>query len=397
MFGRWLRSGAGFTAVVAALVAVACCTTARGEVAAVPATPDPRDFTLRVADLDPGYVIGDDGSCHIDFDIWPTGDRDPIYLINECSVAFRRIWMPHGRVFPEPQSVESYAWVLPTPGDAAAQFRAATKDAHRPGSPQPIADEARLTRRVVRDRVLVVDRNTGKVGYRLGRANATTEIRWRSGRFLARIVLDGDARRVTRSAILRLARKQQARIATPTALTDTDVDDRLVALDDPRFGVPVWWLGSRFEPGGALPAIELQSAAGGGGDFDTGPGWTGELQYGSDPFESEVTVGIWKPQIWRRSVRRRFGRLVWDSRCTISRSFAVEGGRATVYAGYRVRSNTCDGRERDSFMAIVRRKHTILTVNMPLCYTCGTGGGPYASFAGVETVARALRPRPRGR
>lgn len=260
--------------------------------------------------------------------------------------------------------------------------------------PQAIGDEARLTRRVTRERYLVFNRRTGKVRSRLGGANASAEIRWRSGHILARIVLDGPAKRVTRATILGLARKQQARIAAPTPLTAADVDDRMVALDDPGFGVPVWWLGPRFEPGGGLPALEIQSTSGGGGDFDTGPGWTGEIQYGSEPFASEVIVGIWKPRIWKRSIRRRFGRLIWGSRCAISRSFAVEGGRATIYAGYGARPETCDGRKRNQFMAIVRRKRTIITVNMPLCLRCGSGG-PYASFAGLETVVRALRLRPR--
>lgn len=373
---------------------IACGTTARGDVLEAPAAPDPRDYTLRLSDLDPGYRLGNDWSCRIGAGAWEPEGPDSAYLLDECNVDFRRMWTPRRRGPAEPRSVDSYAWVLPTDADAAAHFRSATEDA--PGSFQPIGDEARLTRRLLRYRVTVVNRRTGRVRYRWAAPDARAEIRWRSGRFLARIVIDGSAARVTRTAILRLARKQQARIATPVPLTPADVDDSAVGLDDPNFGVPVLWLGSRFEPGGGLPALELLSSGGGGGDFDTGPGWTGELQYGSERYAADIVIGIWKPKIWRESAKRRFGRVVWGSRCALSRSFAVSGGRATIYAGYSVRGDTCDGRQRDSYMAIVRRKHTVVTVNMPLCYSCLTGGA-YSSFDGLETVVRGLHPRRRPR
>ena len=185
-------------AAAVVLVVVFACPTASGEVG--PSSPDPRDYTLRLSDLDPGYGLGNDGSCRIDFEIWPTGDPDPTYLLNECNVDFRRMWMPKGRGSAEPRSVDSYAWVLPTAVDAAAQYQSETENARRPGTPQPVGDEARLTRRVLRERVLVFNRRSGKIGYRWQRANATAEIRWRSGRVLARIIVEGSARRVTRPA-----------------------------------------------------------------------------------------------------------------------------------------------------------------------------------------------------
>ncbi|HYI98368.1 MAG TPA: hypothetical protein VEX36_01645 [Thermoleophilaceae bacterium] len=357
--------------------------------------PDPRDYTLRLSDLRPGYEIGSDNSCDFGFGVGETADHDPYYLLNGCNVGFQQLWSPKGAV-PGPASVDSYVKVMPTAAEATARFKRERERNPRPGLRQQLGDQAVLYRRVDRPPPPppALRRWLRRHGSRGAVDQARAEIDWRSGRFLGSLLLHGSVRSVTKAETLRLARLQQARIEMPTALTAAEVDDTEVPLDSPHFGVPVLWLGRVFDPPGPLPALELDSAYGGYGDFDEGPGWTGELQYKSER-HSFVVVGIWKPTIWRRSVRRRFGRLVWGSRCASSTSFPVRVGRATVYAGYGVRPNRCDGRRHDSFMAIIRHKRVIVTLNMPHCYTCGTGGGPYGSLTGMKAVAEALHPRPR--
>lgn len=333
----------------------------------------PRDFTLRLADLGPGYRLGNDASCDLYFDDekGPPNPRDLDYLFqlyNECGVDFREMWTPPGEDA-RPQSIESYAWILPDTKDAAREFRRWRRSDPRVGSKVEVGDAALLY---------------GEDG--------NFELRWRSGRILARVLTDGFGVSTPPATVLSLARRQQRRIVHRSRLRPRHLYDATAGLDDPEFGVPVIWLGRHFRPGRGLPPLQLTSSSGGGGDFDTGVGWTGELHYGTEPFDIGVIVGIWEPDVWQRSARRRFGRLLWASRCAKVRRFQVRGSQVAIYAAHATAENRCDGRRRNAFMAIVRRDGVVVTVNMPLCYTCRFGG-PYNSFKGLEALTKGLRLR----
>lgn len=333
----------------------------------------PRDLTLRLADLGPGYRLGNDASCDLFFrdEKGPPDPRDIDYLFqlyNECGVDFRQMWEPAGEN-PRPEIIESYAWILRDKRQAAKEFRRWRRSDPRDSSPVDVGDAA----------FLFGD-------------DQRFELRWRSGRVLARVLIESLETPTTPAAALGLARLQQRRIVHRSRLRPKHLYDVDVALDDPEFGVPVFWLGRHFRPGNGLPPLRLTSSYGRGGDFDTGPGWTGELQYGTEPYGGDVIVGIWEPEIWERSAKRRFGRLLWGSRCAKARRFRTDGSQVTIYAGHAKAENRCDGRRRTSFMAILRREGLLITVNMPLCYTCRVGG-PYNSFKGLAAVARGLRLR----
>lgn len=337
----------------------------------------PRDFTLRLADLGSGYRLGNDASCDLYFDDEkkPPDPKDAEYLFklwNECGVDFRQMWVPPGET-PGPEGIESYAWILPTPAAAAREFRRWRRSDSRRGSPVEVGDAAILYG-----------------------GEHVSELKWRSGRILARVFIDEFGPPVTQEAALSLARRQQARIVQPSKLKPRHLYDADVSLDDPAFGVPVFWLGRHFRPGHGLPAIHLTESGGGGGDFDTGPGWTGELDYeikhDAGPWTGSVTIGIWEPEIWRRATERSPGTPLWRSPCTKARHLRFRGSLIDAYAGYRTNQNRCDGRRRNAFLAIVQRRGVVITVDTGLCDRCPLSR-PYLSFKGVETVAKALRLR----
>jgi hypothetical protein len=337
----------------------------------------PRDLTLRLADLGPGYDLGNDASCDLFFDDEkkPPDPRDFDYLtelLNECGVDFRQKWVPPGET-PGPERVESYGWLLPTPAAAAREFRRWRRSDPRRGSPIEVGDAALLYG-----------------------SDQALELKWRSGRVLARVLIDSIEAPVSRDMALELAHRQQARIAQRTKLKPRHLFDADVALDDPDFGVPVFWLGRHFRPGHGLPPLHLTEAYGGGGDFEEGPGWTGELDYelprGRRPWTGSVTVGIWEPEMWRRARERSPGTPLSRSPCTKARHVSFPGIVIDAYAGYWRNRNRCDGRPRDAFVAVVQRGGVVITVNMELCDTCPRSR-PYRSLKGLEAVAKGLRPR----
>jgi hypothetical protein len=222
-----------------------------------------------------------------------------------------------------------------------------------------------------------------------GLNNPASGVIWREGDVVAVLVVEPAKDNAARE----LAEKQQRRLEHPSPPSSREgANDPELQLDDPTVKLPVHWLGRTFDPPGALPPLELELANVGG----NGPGQSIQLWY-----RGGVTLDTWEPRTWASFVRTRLGRLIWDSPCARERVVDVEGGRAELFDGYGEPNpveRPCPKRPRDRVVAHVYYDKVVVAVNMPYCYVCARPLGrpnPYNTVAGLETVVRSLRPRPR--
>jgi hypothetical protein len=234
-----------------------------------------------------------------------------------------------------------------------------------------------------------------------GRPGPGSAVVWRSGRIVGTVVVGGLRDRAGDSVALSLARTQQQRIESPRPPKPSEQDDREVALDNPRLGIDVYWLGGRFTPGGDLPPLTLFEAVGllppGGG-----PGNVVKIDYSTGQGPGGVTLDLWKPAAWKRFRKTELGRLVWDSPCAEARRLRLPRGEAVIYSGYVSRQQRpCPRNASDRFLAHVYLDDVVVAVNMPYCFACVARGAPgssdpYNSIEGMEAIARGLRPRSAG-
>lgn len=361
------------------------------------ATTSPKDLTLRLADLPPGYRITNEGLCDLTIDF--IGEDAPPALFDVfgsyehegCSVSFSNSWLGlEAAQRGQPPEVDSTAIVFREEAGAIALFDLGLEGfAHllskgpqeiQPSGPAiSLGDEAR---------VLAVQRSYALGAFRPGAAAV-----WRRGRVVSLVFVRGLGGRAGRAVVLALARRQHSRIERPTRLSKRETDDREVELDNPRLAVPVYWLGRTFAPGRGLPRVGLQDAQ----------AWPGPSAVSSAVQLSYitarrglggVTIEVWKPAQWRRARRTREGRLIWSSPCARSARISTRGGFAVVYSGYEsVTPKPCPRKRFDRFLAHVFLRGAVVTVNRPECLFCRGGVGGYNSVRGMIAIARGLELR----
>ena len=222
---------------------------------------------------------------------------------------------------------------------------------------------------------------------------------WRNGNMVAIVFAGGpglDAEKARKTAES-LARKQQALIERPEPPPPTTTtDDRELELDNPSLEIPVYWLGTEFDPPGSLPRLELYKGRSYPGAGRSELGFNADLDY-----ERGVTLNLWKPEAWEKAKSGLPGRLVWSDGCTRATKVHLPRGRAVLYAGYAKPSNPpCPSAKPNIFLAHVFLPGVVVRVNPVLClYPCSerppSARDPYNSRAGIEAVVRGLRLRPR--
>lgn len=383
--------------------AIACIALLASAPAAGGAQTDPEDLLLRLADVGPGYVVGDDGGCGSSFG--REGTPPPLFRLesrhrfSSCGIEFDQAWSPPGlRRAPD---VESYAYLFREPVGAAAGLRVGpsllefaigasrTSFVRRPPS-RPIGDEA-----------VVFETDDALAAGRAKRPGVA--VVWRTGSILSFVFAAGLGAERGEAAALELAERQHARLAAPTPLSPHENDDLEVPLDDPRIAGIVHWLGRSHDPPGPLGRLRLI------GVTRSGPGWAAFLEYGHS-----VGLGVWRPRAFARFRRTRFGRLVWHSPCARATRIDIGAGRAVVYRGYGpprgdpfprsgpirlapgIESGPCPRRRRDRVLAHVYLEDAVVTINIPICYFCialPSRDNPYNSLAGMRAVIRALHFR----
>lgn len=385
------RSSLGFALIVAAAILPAAASQAAG---------GPRDLPLRLSDLAPGYLVGDDSGCGLGL----TGEGAPRELLRlerhrhrGCIMEFERLWAPPDEP-PGPPLVESAAFRFSREEGAAAGLASARSlVAHvigvRRGSLRPFSLRASIG-----DAVAAFRTNDALVEGRPRRPGVA--ILWRAGRVLSLVFTAGQGRADGVQAALRLARLQHARIRSPTSLRAGDNDDREVPLANPRLGIEVHWLGRRFQPAGRLPTLVLADSFGPLGRGQ-GPGWLAELDYEARGRGAGVKLGLWAPSDFARFERSRLGRLVRAQRCARSEQLDLLAGRAVIYAGYSDPPRRCRARAPDRYLAHVFLDGLVVSVNVPICLLCVDDDpahvDPYDSLAGMRAVVESLRPRPLSR
>ena len=344
----------------------------------------PERLTLRLVDLGPGYVVLNEDGCGGVL----AGEGVPsalTRLYNEqphvgCTTELIELWSPPGSD-PRPGRVLSAAFAFADANGASAELRY---------SRHVVAFVTGLQRESLVPMQIGVTFGEESLAFRTGEAVA---VLWRSGSVMSIVMVDGPDSATAVQAAPELAAIQQQRVLAPTPLLPGDNDDTEVPLDNPRLGIDVRWLGKSLDPANGLPPISLRYAEGPVGRGE-GPGWRARIDYGTEPFGGDVQIGLWRPKAWRRLGSSRFGQLIRKDRCTRVRRVPLSPGRARIYAGYVDPPARCSERRPDRFLATVGFRDVVVTVNLPICWTCREKGGPYNSLAGMHAVVRALRPRP---
>lgn len=339
---------------------------------------------LRLGDMPRGFETGDDAGCGL---VGSTEGNDPrldaLFRLDRphaCSIELRRVWAGG----PGPRTVTSIAYVFSDGASATRAFkqrlgliRFATTLSQRRATREKLGDEAWLVR--------------GR-----GLNNPAAGIIWRTNRIVAALVTEpADV-----SATLRFARLQERRIEgrLPPATPPTQTVE--IPLDDPSLTLPVYWLGRTFDPPGRLPPVTLRYAFTLHGR-GSGPGNDVELEYdGAARHIVPVHIALWRPEVWRTFARTRLGRLVWDSPCARRTRVTLRQGAADVYEGYgasKPLGRPCPNGPPDIAIAHAKLPGVVVTVNIPICYTCAETGtqsrDPYNTVAGLEAVVRGLRLR----
>ena len=384
----WIHASRRYPLLALGALALALLGVAGATAAAQAADPAP--LTLRLPDLPKGWRVGDDTGCGpMGLENAPPAVVDLVkrHHPSVCVREFNRVWATAPPFF-----VESVAITFDGPAGATDALAAA----------EPVVryvtqlDGAAFTP----TSPVIGDSSTG---FAVARAylpgpqpSPASVVVWRSGDVLA--IVDAGATSVgaADAAALRYAQEQQARIETPTPVSASDFDDVLVSIDNPKLGVPVWWLGRDFDPPGPLPAQTLQYT---GGPFARGasPGNTADLRYYSPMSRGPggIYLQIWKRPAWKRFLGTRLGRLI-DSPCARQKTLRVRGGTAVIQRYWATpQSRPCPKQAPNRFVGILFAGKAVVTVNAPLTWT-GVRierPGTYSSLRGLETVLRALRRR----
>jgi hypothetical protein len=389
----------GRLSLVALVVLVTAAALWSGVAAGLPrAASGPEALTLRLSDLGPGYLVGDDSGCSLSLG----GEGAPGVLVGlgrryrhrGCLIQFERLWVPPAEP-PGPALVESAAIEFGREAGAVAGFEAARAViAYTTGVPRDSLERRPVTV-TFGDSGAVLHTNDALVEGRTGRPGVA--LLWRTGRVLSFVFVGGEAGAAGEVRALGLARVQQARIEVPTPLLPEENDDRAVPLDNPQLGVPVYWLGPRLQPQGRLPTLVLEDSFG-PLDRRSGPGWRADIDYRAGDPGAGVKLGLWWPRAFARFSRTRLGRLVRTQRCARAERLELAAGRAVIYGGYATPPKRCGRRPPDRYLAHTFLDDVVITINIPSCFLCVEPEpgrrDPYDTFAGMKTVIKALEPRP---
>ena len=216
---------------------------------------------------------------------------------------------------------------------------------------------------------------------------------WRSGNVVASIFVSGGSVAANDSEATELARLQQARIEAPTPYTHAEANDTEVPLEDPALKMPVYWLGRTFAPGSGFAAMKLVDTS-----SSTGPAGAGaSLFYAvhpAGPHSEGLFVDVWSAKRWEK-VQTRGLPFPSSLRCpTVHKADRIRAG-AAVLRGFEPYDWHCRNRRHRAWALRVRLGRVVVTAEtVDLCATCAQAGtGPYDSFRGMATIARALELR----
>ena len=183
----------------------------------------------------------------------------------------------------------------------------------------------------------------------------------------------------------------------------------LQTLDDPKVGVPIYWLGRSFDFGRGLGVVTLETVEKRApGVAGAGPGTRLGLRYAA-PGGDVITLEYWQPGGFDAFVGQLGNGFAWAA-CSAQDTFEVTGATVLVRLGHEpprrqipptgnepppTPVRDCPNAPFDRFMAEVRYADVVVTINAPLSIVDqdGTRFGQFDSEAALRAIAAGLRLR----
>jgi hypothetical protein len=223
----------------------------------------------------------------------------------------------------------------------------------------------------------------------VGHGRRASLLAWRQRRLLGITLVAGESTAANDREATRLARVQRAHMNHPTPYPANERDDVLVPLENPAITLPVYWLGSSFDPGDGADPLALTEAFGPLLEGEAPEGTKLELWYD----QGALHLGTWTPTSWRTYTGGKLGHVLLAWHCTKKMSLEVPEGTATIYSGYGKNYAACPHRAPDVFAAVVERGGVVLGMGLPACYTCLGAGPDRAELEAAVAALKLYRPR----
>lgn len=338
--------------------------------------PEADKVLLRLTDVPPGYMVGDDSGCGR---IMPGGadarlsrfiaGEYPAYCLRQLE------YVCPDRVADHPLTIISAVIYLSSDDKASEALSivpsllgALPLGPHLSsrGDALDVGDEARVFE------VRGLQQLTG------------TLIAWRNGTTLNLIeVVDAPAEQAV-FMVEALGQLQNARFARPLEPKDADTYDVEVPLGCGKPEAPVYWLGEALEEDG-LPDAELVRTRGPVAE-GSGPGDTFMLEYRTANGLDGFTISVWTEEQWAAFLESELGKSSTSRPCALPKTIDLNDREIEIHSPMV----GCAQR----FMAHVLMDDAIVTVNVPLGLCClgptPNSPGRFDTPAALEAIARAL-------
>jgi hypothetical protein len=353
--------------------------------------------TLRLSELPPGYGVGEDECERADrageLEDAPATVRRFLAQnrLEGCIFKYSRLFRASGQR-PAPKEIATVSVAAPNPTVAANAAPLVPELIALMAGKDGYTEVAPLEKIGAETRLFHIANPAGP----LNEQPPASALFWRDGRILAGLMVSLPNHAVADQLIFNLAHLQQAHVDSPTPYTEAEADDTLVELDDPRIGVPVYWLGAKFSPGHGLPPARASVATGRGlSDLLSHP-LQGTPAYAIF-YTHRLLVGAWDRPDWSRLLETTRSAPAWAWDCTRSRRVRLPRGHAIIYGAYEKDYERCPSRPPEWFFANAFIGNTVVAVNTPICGArrCSPYfSDAYGSFRAMATVVRGLQVRP---
>jgi hypothetical protein len=350
---------------------------------------------LRVDDMPAGFVLGYEASCGV---LRDASENEGIYEREEhlppnpseaflaatktgfCTAEYERLYRAAG-TGATPMTLTSFAMVTPSAAAAAKglslgaepfEYQLDVGDFAAAGQAPAVGEEARLFRS---DRAWS-RRLSGLLG---------SLLLWRQGAVIGGVFAVSMKSKVSDTAAAEYAARQQAYVTAPRPYLNSEAGTPATYLDNPNLKVPVYWLGSTFEPKG-LESSYFERALGSEELTARLPGRELSVQYSDGP-----TLDTWTPSGWAKFSKTATGRRQWSWHCTRSESIHLPQGHAVIYAAYQKDYKTCPSSRPHHFSAHVFLPGVVIAIGEPYSRYSQGELSAYESRRALKAIARSLR------
>jgi hypothetical protein len=382
-----MRGTIGVRALPLVGVTLALAVTGTGTASAADGGSRPAEQTLlRLTDLPGGYLLRPGGYCEpLEVHSY-TGKRaleawGKAFSPFDCHLGYKRLYRPPGAAASPPTiataavttaSVEG-AVAAASVGEELVENLTGAREVRAAATPTVIGDETHLFRSPEFD---------GEGG---SQPQPGVSVVWRVGGDLQVVYAGGWSYAKDELAAYALAAKQQAHVEAPAPFLASEAEDIPTYFENPRLGVPAYWLGKEFKTGSGPTSYFLGAYP--RGYFRLAPGQRMTAQY-----NTELFLDSWTPAGWRRFAKTEVGRRQWSWHCTRSRTIELEEGHAVIYGSYKSGYATCPTSGPHHFIAHVFLPGVVIAIGEPPCRYCQGDLDPnFESFKAVEKIVRGLR------